>query len=76
MHIPIQYSFAIAMPKTAPLAVFPMNSYFRSKSVEHDVTLTSFVAERSHHGLSTFNIMCDIDAIEGNQRLMVIRAFV
>ena len=31
--------------KTAPVAVIPVNPYFGSKSVEHDVTLTSFVAE-------------------------------
>ena len=31
--------------KIAPVAVIPVNPYFRSKSAEHDVTLTSFVAE-------------------------------
>ena len=31
--------------KTAPVAAIPVNPYFRSKSAEHDVTLTSFVAE-------------------------------
>ena len=37
--------------KTAPVAAIPVNPYFRSKSVEHDVTLTSFVAELWHPGL-------------------------
>ena len=31
--------------KTAPVAAIPVNPYFRSKSAEHDVTLTSFVAK-------------------------------
>ena len=31
--------------KTAAVAAIPVNPYFRSKSAEHDVTLTSFVAE-------------------------------
>ena len=31
--------------KTAPVAAIPANPYFRSKSAEHDATLTSFVAE-------------------------------
>ena len=31
--------------KTATVAVIPVNTYFWSKSVEHDVILTSFVAE-------------------------------
>ena len=31
--------------KTASVAAIPVNPYFRSKSAEHDVTLTSFVAE-------------------------------
>ena len=34
-----------ARVKTAPVAAIPVNPYFRSKSAEHDVTLTSFVAE-------------------------------
>ena len=31
--------------KLQPVATIPVNPYFRSKSAEHDVTLTSFVAE-------------------------------
>ena len=31
--------------KTALVAAIPVNPYFQSKSAEHDVTLTSFVAE-------------------------------
>ena len=31
--------------KTAPVAAIPVNPYFWSKSAEHEVTLTSFVAE-------------------------------
>ena len=31
--------------KTALVAAVPVNPYFRSKSAEHDVTLTSFVAK-------------------------------
>ena len=34
-----------ARVKTAPMAAILVNPYFRSKSAEHDVTLTSFVAE-------------------------------
>ena len=33
------------------MAVVPVNPYFRSKSAEHDVTLTSFVAELWYSGL-------------------------
>ena len=31
--------------KTALVAAIPVNPYFQSKSAEHDITLTSFVAE-------------------------------
>ena len=31
--------------KTTPVAVIPVKPYFLSKSAEHDVTLTSFVAK-------------------------------
>ena len=31
--------------KTAPAGAFPVNSHFRSKLAEHDVTLVSFVAD-------------------------------
>ena len=37
--------------KTSPVAAIPVNPYFRSKSAEHDVTLTSFVAELWYPGL-------------------------
>ena len=33
--------------KTVPVTAFPANPYFRSKSAEHDVTLTSFTADLS-----------------------------
>ena len=46
------------------------------KSTEHDITLTSFVADLSYPGLSNFNIMCEIDAIEGAGSLALIFAFV
>ena len=36
---------------TAPVAAIPVNPYFRSKSEEHDVTLTSFIDELWNHGL-------------------------
>ena len=34
-----------AQVKSAAVAAFPVNSYFRQKSAEHGVTLTSFVAD-------------------------------
>ena len=58
------------------MTVITVNSYFRSKSTGHDVTLTSFVAELSHHRLSNFNITCKIDAREGNESLALIRSLV
>ena len=65
-----------ARVKTAPVAAIPVNSYFRSKSAEHDVTLTSFVAELWYPGLLNFNIMCKIVGIEGTASLVVIPALV
>ena len=46
------------------------------KSTEHDVTLTSFVADLSYPGLSNFYIMSEIDAREGAESLAFIFAFV
>ena len=46
-----------------------------SKSTEHDITLTSFVADLPHPGLSNFYMMCEIDAKEGAKSLMLICAF-
>ena len=46
------------------------------KSTEHDVTLTSFVADLSHRRLPNFYIMCEIDAREGAESLALIFAFV
>ena len=45
------------------------------KSTEHNVTLTSFVADLSYPGLSNFYIMCEIDAREGADSLALIFAF-
>ena len=47
-----------------------------SKSTEHDVTLTPFVADLSYPGLSTFYIMYEIDASDGAEGLALIFAFV
>ena len=54
--------------KTASVAVL--------KSTEHDVTLTSFVADLSYPGLSNFYRMCGNDAREGAESLALIFAFV
>ena len=54
--------------KTASVAVL--------KSTEHDVTLTSFVADLLYPGLSNFYIICGIDAREGAESLALIFAFV
>ena len=54
--------------KTASVAVL--------KSTEHDVTLTSFVADLSYPGLSNFYIMCEIDARGGAESLALIFASV
>ena len=53
--------------KTASVAV--------SISTEHDITLTSFVADLPHPGLSNFYMMCEIDAKEGAKSLVLICAF-
>ena len=39
---------------------------------EHDVTLTSHLTDLSHPELSNINIICEIDAREGTERLAVI----
>ena len=62
--------------KTAPVVAIPVNPYFRSKSAEHDVTLTSFVAELCYPGLQNFNTMCKNVGREGTASLAVIPASV
>ena len=54
--------------KTASVAV--------SKSMEHDVTLTQFVADLSYPVLSNFYIMCEIVAREGAGSFALICSFV
>ena len=54
--------------KTASVAVL--------KSTEHDVTLSSFVADLSYPGFSNFYVMCEIDARDGAESLASIFAFV
>ena len=54
--------------KTEPVAV--------SKSTEHDVTLTPFVAVLSHSGFSKLYLMCEVDGREGAENLVLICAFV
>ena len=46
------------------------------KSTEHDITLTSFVADLSYPGLSNFYIICEIDAKNGAESLALIFALV
>ena len=53
--------------KTASVAVL--------KSMEHYVTLTSFVPDLYYPGLSNFHITYDIDAREGAESLALIFAF-
>ena len=47
-----------------------------SKSTEHDVILTPFVANLLHPGLSNSYIMCEIDASEAAESLRLICTFV
>ena len=58
--------------KTTFVGAFPVNSYFRSKSVQHDVILTSFVADLWYSVLKHFHIMYKIVAWEGTASLVVI----
>ena len=51
---------------------FPANPYFRSKSAEHDVTLTSFAADPSKVERQNCH-MCKIDAKEGIENLVIVR---
>ena len=46
------------------------------KSTEHDVTLTSFVADLSHPGILIFHIMCEIGTRERADNEALIFAFV
>ena len=46
------------------------------KSTEHDVTLTLFVADLAYPGISNVYIMCEMDAREGAESLVLIFAFV
>ena len=54
--------------KTASVAV--------SKSTEHDVALTAFMADLLHPGLSNFYMMCENDAREGVESLALTCEFV
>ena len=56
--------------KTASVAVL------KSTEVEHDITLTSFVADLSYPGLPNCYIMCEIDARDCAESLALIFAFV
>ena len=47
-----------------------------SKSTEHDVTLTPFVADLSYPGLSNFYRICEVDGREGAENLALICACV
>ena len=58
------------------MAAILVNPYFRSKSAEHDVTLTSFVAELWNPGLQNFNTMCKNVRREGTASLVVIPGLV
>ena len=42
------------------MTAFPANPYFRSKSAEHDVTLTSFTADLSKLGRYNLHNLCKI----------------
>ena len=46
------------------------------KSTEHDVTLTSFVANLSNPVISNFYIIFEVDAREGAESLVLIFTFV
>ena len=67
MYYGISYKPFDRSLKTASVAV--------SKSTEH-VTLTAFVTDLSHPGLSNCYILCGIDAREGAESLVLICAFI
>ena len=54
-----------------PVTAFPANPYFRSKSEEYDVTLTSFTADLSAAGCHNFHL-CKIIAREGIENLVTV----
>ena len=55
------------------MTTFPANSYFLSKSAEHNVTLTSFTGDHSKEGRHDFHKLCKIDAREGVENLVIVR---
>ena len=64
------------IPKTEPLTTIPAHHCFWPKSTEHDVTLTSFIADLSEPRQSPLTRMCKIDQGRGMQSLAAIPAFV
>ena len=52
--------------------MLPANPYFRSKSAEHDITLSSFMADLSKEG-HNFQKLCKIVAREGIENLVIVR---
>ena len=62
--------------KTLPGTMILAEPYFATKSIEHDVTLTSFTAELWF--VLTFSLvrMCKIDEPEGTESLVPISLFV
>ena len=55
------------------VTAFPANPYFRSKSAEHDVTLTPFTADLPNVGRHDFYNLCNIDSREGIENLVIVR---
>ena len=59
--------------KNERVTAFLANPYFRSKSAEHDVTLTSFTADMSKVGRHNFHNLCKIVAREFIENLVIMR---
>ena len=55
------------------MTAFRANPYFRSKSAEHDVIMTSFTADLSKEGRHNFHNLCKIDATEGIEVLVIVQ---
>ena len=57
--------------KNERVTAFPANPCFRSKSAEHDVTLTSFTADLSKVGRHYVHNLCKIVAREGIENVVI-----
>ena len=58
------------------MTTIPAHPYFLLKTGEHDVTLTSFMADLSKPSSILLVRMCEMDEERGMQSLMAISSFV